>query len=377
MGTNMNMHSRTRNYWTAEEDQILREEVMVQVSTLGSVKDWTTIAARLDSRRTNKDCRKRWSKLEGNVNKGVWSGDEDERLRRAVGEFGFAWTLVAQEVQTRHADQCAKRWNHFLDPNLIHDGWTDGEDERLLRAVGTYGRVWRVISEKEFPRRSATDLKNRYMIVQRKRALGKPHSSSTSPDGNLAPESTSGYESDSDEGIHQNHPADPFTIPPTDPTMHYDPDLDLDLDIDMTLLPELISSMPDPYPFGPLDPQLSTTTTTSPSTPPGLPDPNASMFYALDDYTWLDPDPTLSQMPEDSEMMQAVPVSSSTSVSGSGSGSGSTPQQCPDAVAALKYNLLLEDVQPETLSHIMDVVLKSQRQVKMKLSSAESLGGYA
>ncbi|PWY76494.1 hypothetical protein BO94DRAFT_432979, partial [Aspergillus sclerotioniger CBS 115572] len=168
--------------WTAEEDRILREQVMSQgmkttslgddsedrayigvstvVNAVGSVKDWNAIAARLGSR-TNKDCRKRWSKLEGNVNKGVWSPDEDGRLRRAVEQYGFAWTVVAQDVQTRHADQCAKRWYHFLDPILIHDGWTAAEDARLIEAVVAYGRTWRVISEKEFPRRSVTDIKNR------------------------------------------------------------------------------------------------------------------------------------------------------------------------------------------------------------------------
>lgn len=37
---------------------------------------------------------------------------------------------------------------------------------------------------------------------------------------------------------------------------------------------------------------------------------------------------------------------------------------------AHRYNLFLEDVQPQIVSHIMDIVLKSQQQVKVKLSSA-------
>ncbi|KAJ6092573.1 hypothetical protein N7486_007862 [Penicillium sp. IBT 16267x] len=159
--------SRARNYWTAEEDQILREEATLQVNTIGNVKNWSIIATKLESR-TNKDCRKRWSKLQTNVNKGVWSADEDHRLRRAVEQRGLSydntlWTLVAQDVQTRHADQCAKRWYHFLDPNLIRDEWNEKEDMRLLEAVRVHGRAWREISEKEFPRRSSTDLKNRYV----------------------------------------------------------------------------------------------------------------------------------------------------------------------------------------------------------------------
>ncbi|KAJ5649905.1 uncharacterized protein N7484_003628 [Penicillium longicatenatum] len=150
--------SRARNYWTAEEDQILKEEATLQVNSTGNVKNWSIIATKLKSR-TNKDCRKRWSKLQTNVNKGIWSSEEDHRLRKAVEKRGLSWTLVAQDVQTRHADH----------PNLIRDDWNEEEDVRLLEAVQTRGRAWREISEKEFPRRSSTDLKNRYAVFVTKR----------------------------------------------------------------------------------------------------------------------------------------------------------------------------------------------------------------
>ena len=89
------------------------------------------------------------------------------------------WTQVAQAVGSRHADrkdslshrlyriitnivtECAKRWQHSLDPALDHSMWIPEDDERLIEAVSMYGRNWRTISEKEFPLRSPTDLKNR------------------------------------------------------------------------------------------------------------------------------------------------------------------------------------------------------------------------
>jgi hypothetical protein len=64
-------------------------------------------------------------------------------------------------VGTRHADQCAKRWHHSLDPNVDHSEWKQEEDDRLLNAVNIYGRNWKIIGEKEFPGRSTTDIKNR------------------------------------------------------------------------------------------------------------------------------------------------------------------------------------------------------------------------
>ncbi len=38
--------------------------------------------------RTNKDCRKRWSKICDSVNKGPWNRREDKALEEAIAEVG-------------------------------------------------------------------------------------------------------------------------------------------------------------------------------------------------------------------------------------------------------------------------------------------------
>jgi hypothetical protein len=53
----------------------------------GSSNDWNAVAAKLP-RRTNKDCRKRWLKICKSVNKGLWSGEEDEMLLKAMEKHG-------------------------------------------------------------------------------------------------------------------------------------------------------------------------------------------------------------------------------------------------------------------------------------------------
>ena len=53
----------------------------------GSVQNWNDIAALLPGR-TNKDCRKRWSKVQLDIRKGAWTRDEDERLQQAVQQIG-------------------------------------------------------------------------------------------------------------------------------------------------------------------------------------------------------------------------------------------------------------------------------------------------
>jgi hypothetical protein len=56
----------------------------------GSVQNWNDIASLLTGR-TNKDCRKRWSKIQVDIQKGVWTREEDERLQQAVQQLGFKY----------------------------------------------------------------------------------------------------------------------------------------------------------------------------------------------------------------------------------------------------------------------------------------------
>ncbi|KAF2713141.1 hypothetical protein K504DRAFT_461724 [Pleomassaria siparia CBS 279.74] len=153
--------------WTTVEDQRLREEVEAQVSE-GEIKDWCRIATALPGR-TNKDCRKRWhNSVAGGLKKGQWSKSEDAQLARGVQRFGQRWTLVANTVQSRSADQCAKRWQQSLDPDLDRSEWRDSEDKVLIEAVQKLGRHWKDIQRHHFPGRSKNSIKNRYTVLLRR-----------------------------------------------------------------------------------------------------------------------------------------------------------------------------------------------------------------
>ncbi|KAL3470339.1 hypothetical protein BJX99DRAFT_264331 [Aspergillus californicus] len=163
--------SSRRRWWTQEEDQILQEEVKSQeLGGQQGAKNWSAISESLPGR-SNKDCRKRWTKISLSSRKGTWSGSEDHLLRKAVTKFGFQWTKVAEMVGSRHPDQCAKRWHHSLDPNVKRGPWTPDEDAALVEAVQRIGRDWKAIGRELFPSRSTTDIKNRYVILSRRQAF--------------------------------------------------------------------------------------------------------------------------------------------------------------------------------------------------------------
>ncbi|KAF2205449.1 hypothetical protein GQ43DRAFT_3933 [Delitschia confertaspora ATCC 74209] len=204
----MVVEPRPRKLWTSAEDEILRREAKSLLNQEGITNAWSLIAAHLPGR-TNKDCRKRWTKVCKKVNKGAWDAEEDQRLLDAVQRYGPCWIQVAEVVQTRHADQCAKRWQQSLDPSLVHAKWTAQDNERLHEAVAMYGRKWKTIAETHFPGRSTTDLKNRYSHLTKDRSMN------SAPEASQEILDSDGENSDFDfsfDNSHDNSLSDTTTV---------------------------------------------------------------------------------------------------------------------------------------------------------------------
>ncbi|KXH44028.1 hypothetical protein CSIM01_12181 [Colletotrichum simmondsii] len=114
--------TRERRWWTTQEDDILKREVQgkstnpisplvtpaaksnkdlhLPVRQGGSVQNWNDIAMSLPGR-TNKDCRKRWAKIQVDIRKGAWTQEEDERLQKAVLQLGCKSLILGR--RSRHA----------------------------------------------------------------------------------------------------------------------------------------------------------------------------------------------------------------------------------------------------------------------------------
>lgn len=82
----------------------------------------------------------------------------------------FSWKQVAKDVGTRTGDQCWKRWNDALRPDLNHGTFSPVEDEILETAVhDTHGRCWSKIAKELLHGRCGLACKNRYDHIERKR----------------------------------------------------------------------------------------------------------------------------------------------------------------------------------------------------------------
>jgi hypothetical protein len=95
--------------------------------------------------------------------------DEDERLLEAVRIHGTTnWPHIATCVAGRNARQCRERWNNYVNPQLVKEGWTREEDALLQQKYNELGPRWAVIA-RLFEGRARNSVKNRLWAIQRKR----------------------------------------------------------------------------------------------------------------------------------------------------------------------------------------------------------------
>ncbi|CAD6910194.1 unnamed protein product [Tilletia controversa] len=158
-----------RKAWTRHEDDKLFQAV--DQETPGAI-NWHRVAARVGTKRSNKDVRKRWlRRIEScRIARGPWLPEEDDRLRQAIAVSGPKWVHVANSVGTRNSEQCSKRWHDVLDPKICRDSFTPADDERLLQEVKKQGRAWSKLASHTFSGRTGIGLKNRYEYLIRQRA---------------------------------------------------------------------------------------------------------------------------------------------------------------------------------------------------------------
>lgn len=143
-------NQRTRRTWSATEDSKLRTLVAEWGDQRGKNSHWDRISESMEGR-TSKDCRKRWfHSLDPTLKRGRWTSEEDRVLVEAYDNYGPAWNRIAQLIIGRTDDQCSKRYNDVLDPNVQNRlrQWTEQEDAQLMKMFKEYGTQWKTIASK-------------------------------------------------------------------------------------------------------------------------------------------------------------------------------------------------------------------------------------
>lgn len=113
-------------------------------------------------------CMQRWEKgLKPGIIKGRWSEEEDRALVYLVSQGYKNWGQVAQHMPGRTSKQCRERWNHYLDPTLIHTPFTEEEDQLLLSLQSEHGNKWALIA-RNIPGRTENAVKLRHHALMKK-----------------------------------------------------------------------------------------------------------------------------------------------------------------------------------------------------------------
>ncbi|KAL4789760.1 hypothetical protein BDV19DRAFT_382866 [Aspergillus venezuelensis] len=326
-----------RRWWTQEEDHILKEEIKSQLEVGGQqgARNWSAIAQKLPGR-SNKDCRKRWTKISLSSRKGTWSSAEDHLLRKAVAKFGL------QQNLTCHSE-CAKRWHHSLDPNVKRGPWTTDEDRSLIEAVQRVGRDWKEIGRELFPSRSTTDIKNRYVILSRRQRLS-PVSTDLAKLLNSKTFTSMGILSPDVEPSSVTNPCNSGVF-------------SLSTDLGMSLATDISSYIVD-----------DTSTI-------ALSDVSQSDVSESDPPTWSGPDWTAfdgqqlvlaSQLTSDTLMTSEVQTCDPSLLASSST--NTPPATIPDTGGwATPSTLVLEDLRPEAVTLVINTLLRSNSKFGMRL----------
>ncbi|CAN0058866.1 unnamed protein product [Ectocarpus sp. 6 AP-2014] len=178
-----------RRTWTDAESDRLRE-VVEHRSAGDSRKNWQWVAAKVSevsprgpgdseggtphpdgginpNRKTPSQCKMRWERiLNPGVKRGLWTKEEDQKLKEVAAAMEYKWSHVAKLMGGRTYKQCRERYTNYLKEGLNVGPWTKEEDQLLLSMHAKVGNKWAEIA-RYLKDRSENMIKNEYMKLSR------------------------------------------------------------------------------------------------------------------------------------------------------------------------------------------------------------------
>ncbi|KAJ8455711.1 hypothetical protein OPV22_035060 [Ensete ventricosum] len=123
---------------------------------------------------------KNCKKPEVDCRKGLWSPDEDQKLRDYILQHGVScWSAVpAKAGLQRNGKSCRLRWINYLRPGLKRGNFSPEEEETIVKLQSKLGNKWSQIAM-HLPGRTDNEVKNQWNSYLKKKII-KPQELGTS-----------------------------------------------------------------------------------------------------------------------------------------------------------------------------------------------------